>query len=321
MILVTGGSGFIGGNLVERLIAGGERVRCLVRRRAVAAHARVESVPGDLLTGSGVAEALEGVDRVIHLAGVTKVLRASEYERGNVLATETLAQAIARAGRPIRLVHVSSLAAVGPAAEDAPVTEDAPPRPVGHYGRSKLAGERKVREIVPGAVIVRPPVVYGPRDTDVFELLRSISMGVVLEIAGGERYFSAIYVEDLADGLIAAARAPGATGRTYFLAHRQVVSWTEFARLAQRVMGIRARVLRVPRPIAHGVGWGAEIWAQFSRKPGIISRDKVAEAVERWWTCDPARAAAELGFTAKTPIEEGLPRTLAWYREAGWLKY
>ena len=85
---------------------------------------------------------------------------------------------------------------------------------------------------MPDAVIVRPPVVYGPRDTDVFQLLKSISKGLVLEIAGGERWFSAIYVEDLVEGLLAAARAPGAAGRAYFLAHSE-------ARFVERTGGDR----------------------------------------------------------------------------------
>src|SRR5262249_17375 len=86
---------------------------------------------------------------------------------------------------------------------------DAEPRPVTHYGKSKLEAERAVRHSLPDAVIVRPPVVYGPRDRDVFQLLKSISKGLVLEIAGGERGFSAIYVKDLCAGLVAAGRGGG----------------------------------------------------------------------------------------------------------------
>jgi hypothetical protein len=85
---------------------------------------------------------------------------------------------------------------------------------------------------LPDATIVRPPVVYGPRDRDVFQLLKSIAKGMVLEIAGGERRFSAIYVEDLCQGLIAAARSPRAAGRTYFLAHPKALSWSEFGAAA-----------------------------------------------------------------------------------------
>jgi nucleoside-diphosphate-sugar epimerase len=319
MILVTGGTGFIGSHLLEKLSALGEPARCLLRRKAGprCLPAGIEAAYGDLIGGEGVEEAVRGADTVIHLAGVTKVLAARDYYAGNVRATETLLRAVA--GRGIRLVHVSTLAAIGPSRDGTPVDEDAEPRPLTHYGKSKLEAERLVRALAPDAVIVRPPVVYGPRDTDVFQLLRSISKGWVLEIGGGERWFSAIYAGDLVEGLLAATR--GTPGRAYFLAHPQPVSWSELGAAAARIMARRPRVVRVPPFVAYAVGLGAEAWSHITRRPGIISREKVAEARCRWWTCDTRRAAAELGFEARTPLDAGLAQTLAWYKEAAWLTY
>ena len=262
---------------------------------------------------------VEGVDTAIHLAGVTKALRPADYYAGNAGATETLLRALG--GRAIHLVHVSSLAAIGPSRDGAPVAEDAEPHPLTNYGRAKLEAERMVRAAAPEAVIVRPPVVYGPRDTDVFQMLRSISRGWALAIAGGERWFSAIYVADLVDGLIAAARSPQARGRTYFLAHPKPVSWSELAATAAGIMGRKARVIEVPVPLALAVGYGAEVWARITGVPGIVSREKVAEARCACWTCDTTRAARELAYAAPTPLTSGLALTLAWYKEAGWLKY
>jgi dihydroflavonol-4-reductase len=321
MILVTGGTGFIGSHLVPRLAASGERVRCLVRpnrgRRNLPEG--VEIAEADLATGSGLERALADVDTVLHLAGVTKALDAAAYYDGNARATETLAKACV--GRAIRFAHVSSLAAIGPSDRRAPVSGDETPRPIGNYGKSKLEAERIVRTHLPRAVIVRPPVVYGPRDTDVFQLLKSISKGLVVEIAGGERWFSAIYVEDLVDGIIAAARAPQAEGRDYFLAHPKAASWTELATLAAGVMQKRPRVIRIPVPVAYAVGWAGEMWSKITRVPGIVSREKIDEARCEAWVCETRRAAAELGFEARTSLAEGLAKTLAWYKEAGWLTY
>jgi nucleoside-diphosphate-sugar epimerase len=236
-----------------------------------------------------------------------------------VQATENLARAVA--GRGLRLVHVSSLAAIGPANDGLPVGEDAEPHPLTHYGKSKLDAERVVRRLIPDAVIVRPPVVYGPRDTDVYQLLKSISKGLVLQISGGERWFSAIYVQDLVDGLLAAARSPHATGRTYFLAHAKAVSWTQLGTAAARIMSRTPRVVSVPFAVANAVGACAEIRARITGKPGIVSREKIAEARCMAWTCDTSRAAEELGFVAHTSLEAGLGESLAWYKEAGWLAY
>jgi nucleoside-diphosphate-sugar epimerase len=176
-----------------------------------------------------------------------------------------------------------------------------------------------VRELEPNAVIVRPPVVYGPRDRDVFQLLKSISRGVVLEIAGGDRWFSAIYVKDLCEGLVAAARSPRAAGRAYFLAHARAISWSEFGAAAAKILRRTPTVVRVPAPVAYAAGACAEMWARVTRKPGIVSREKIREALCAAWTCDTRRASEELEFTAPTAIAEGLAETLAWYREAGWL--
>jgi dihydroflavonol-4-reductase len=319
MVLVTGGTGFIGSHLVEALLESGQTPRCLIRSTKKQIPAKADIVYGDLESGAGLAEALEGVETVIHLAGVTKALSKGEFYLGNARATENLARAVA--GRAIRMVHVSSLAAIGPSEAGAPVAEDAEPRPLTHYGKSKLLAEQSVRELLPDAVIVRPPVVYGPRDTDVFQMLKSISHGVQVRIAGGERWFQAIYVKDLVDGILTAARSPQAAGRTYFLAHDKVVCWSELGTVAGGIMGNRPRVLRIPVPIAYAVGCCAELWSGISRKPGILSREKVREAQCRYWTCDTRRAAHELGFEARTSLALGISETLAWYRQMGWLRY
>ena len=318
MILVTGGTGFIGGHLLDRLAGAGELVRALVRRKT-ALPPGVEAVSGDLASGEGLAEAVQGADTIIHIAGVIKALAPRDYYRGNTQATENLARAAV--GKGIRFVHVSTLAVCGPCPAECALDEDADPRPVSHYGKSKLEAERAVRSLLPDSVIVRPPVVYGPRDTGVFPLLKSISRGVVLQISGGERWFSLIYVHDLVDGILAAARSPQAAGRTYFLSHPKPLNWSDLGDTAARLMRREPRVLRVPLTVAYGAGWLAEAWSAITRTPGIVSREKVREAGYARWVCDPRRASAELGFEAKTSLDAGLLATLAWYKEAGWVKY
>jgi nucleoside-diphosphate-sugar epimerase len=328
MWLVTGATGFIGGHFLDALCADarfrsdGQPVRCLVRprpnRRAL--PDAVQMVAGDLASGTGLAEALAGVDTVIHLAGVTKALTPAGY-LGNVDGTRNLVRAIAAAGRPLRLVHVSSLGAIGPSPDGTPADEQTTPHPFTHYGKAKLAGEILVRQEYPDAVILRPPVVYGPRDTDVFQILKPLAKGWAVEIGGGDRWFSAIYVRDLAAGLIAAARSPRAAGRTYFISHPAVVSWKELSEVAARLMNVRPRSLTVPAWMARAAGFFAEIGANITRKPSIVSREKVAEAECRWWLCDPSRLAREIGFSAPTGIETGLRETLAWYKGAGWIRY
>jgi dihydroflavonol-4-reductase len=324
MFLVTGATGFIGSHLVERLCREGRRVRCLVRHKPASGwppHA--ERVDGDLTTGRGLEEALRGVDIVIHLAGVTRAVHKSDYQTGNVEAAAMLARSLA--GHPARLLHVSSLAAIGPSLDGAPVTEDTPPHPISAYGRSKLEGERAVRRFKPDAIIIRPPVVYGPRDTGVFQILKAVSRRWALQIAAAgraDRWFSCVYVRDLVEGLVVASEAPSSlAGRAYFMAQAKPASWAGLAETAAEIMRVRLRVVRVPAAAAYAVGFCGEIWSRLTGRPGIVSRDKIIEALCANWTCNSGRAAADLGWNATTPLAAGLAETLAWYREAGWLKY
>ena len=325
-VLVTGGTGFVGSHLVERLVELGFQVRCLVRRSSSLRYlpiAAVELCHGDLTTGSGVKEALEGVETVFHVAGVTKANSSAEYYRGNVTATECLLRACEESAEPLRrFVHVSSLAAVGPSPDAGLLPEDAEPRPLTHYGESKLAAERAVRasRLASSAVIVRPPVVYGPRDTDVYQVFRGISKGLMLRIGRQESLVSLIYVKDLADALVAAAASPRAPGETFFAANPEPVSWTEFGAIAASLMGRKVRTVAIPAGMAYALGWCAEVASRLRRKPGIVSREKVREARCRYWTCDTRRARDELGFSTRRSLREGMSETLLWYKDSGWLK-
>jgi len=218
-------------------VESGARVRCLVRRTTSLAYLpaeRVELVYGDLAADQGIGAALEEVETVFHVAGTTKAMDPAAYYRGNVEGTEHLLRACEERRAPLpRLIFVSSLAAVGPSPDLGGVDEDAEPRPLSHYGRSKLAAERAVRasRLGASATIVRPPVVYGPRDTDVLEVFRGVARGVLLKIGRGDSYFSYIHVRDLAEALLAAARSPQAAGGTFFAANPAPVSWRKPGRM------------------------------------------------------------------------------------------
>lgn len=318
MILVTGGGGFIGSHLLDRLARGDEPVRALLRRKTEL-PARVEPAFGDLAENRGLRDALREVTTIIHLAGTVQAIRPGDYYRGNIAATENLAREAA--GRGIRFVHVSSLAATGPCSGEAPVNEETACAPITDYGKSKLEAEGRLRAVIPDAVIVRPPVVYGPRDRGVFTIFQSIRRGIDARIGGGERWFSLVYVDDLIDGLLAAANAPQAAGRTYFISHAKPENWSTLSEAAARTMHCRPRMIRIPLPLAYAVGYIGEISARMTGKAGFVTREKVAQATQRRWVCDPRRAEAELGFRASTSVETGLQRTLAWYKEAGWLKW
>ncbi len=318
MILVTGGTGFIGSHLLDRLSAEGQPARALVRRKTELPK-NVEAVRADLMSSDGLANAVRGVSTIVHLAGVVSSIGPAGYEAGNVRATENLARAAA--GQGIRLVVVSSLAACGPCPTAAPLTEDSTPAPITSYGSSKLAAEEAARAIMPETVVVRPPVVYGPRDKGVYSILKPICQGIAPRIGRDERWFSMVYVDDLVDGILAAARAPQAAGRTYFVTHPQAESWGSLTEAVIAITKRKPRLIILPRAAAFAVGFIGENLGRVTGNTAFITREKVTQATQTRWVCSAGRASAELGFEARTPFSEGLTRTLAWYKEAGWLKY
>ncbi len=147
--LVTGGSGFIGSNLVDRLLAEGVQVKCLVRSRTNLtwlSKKPLTLVPGDFFDPASLATAVADTDVVLHVAGATRAVRRAEYFRGNLATTSNLLQACQEYGpEHQKFLFISSLAAAGPSSGD-PLTEDEEPRPVSAYGESKLAAERAVLE-------------------------------------------------------------------------------------------------------------------------------------------------------------------------------
>jgi nucleoside-diphosphate-sugar epimerase len=326
-VLVTGASGFVGSHLVDRLLSEGACVRCVIRpvspRGGAIRYLPAQGatpVLGDLASGAGIEDALAGASIVFHLAGVTKALRNADYYSGNVTATENLVRAMSPGAA--RLIHVSSLAAMGPSPDGAPLREDATPHPLTHYGKSKLEGERAVRgsSLTSRATVIRPPVVYGPRDSDVYRVFKAAASGAMVRIGQTESYFSLIYIADLVDGLILAAGRTAA-GRDYFLANREPVSWTEFSATAAATMMKKLRTFTLPVWAANLAGTAADLFAHAQGRPTIFSRDKILDARQRYWLCDTARAAAELGFEAQTSLREGIATTLEWYRHEQWLTY
>lgn len=327
-ILVTGATGFIGSHLCERLIRDGAQVRCLVRPAAPRGHRFMpppgaDSVPGDLVSGAGLEPAVKNVEIIFHLAGVTKALKPTAYHLGNVQATGNLLEACRRAGVRPRFVHVSSLAAAGPSADGAPVRESDPPHPVSNYGESKLQAETAVREsaLAEQAVIVRPPVVYGPRDRDVLQAFRAVSRGIMLQIGSGTSYFSYIHVQDLVEGLLAVACCDSGGGSIFNLANLRPISWREFAGISAELMGRKVWVAPVPVSAAMLFGYAADLMARIRREPQILSTDKIREAAHHNWTCDTSLAGQKLGYKPQLSFREGVNSTLVWYREEGWLNF
>lgn len=325
-VFITGATGFIGSHLAEALHQKGYQLRCLVRKTSNLVwikHLPIEFVYGSLFDQDILSSAIRDVDYIYHVAGVTKAKTKKEFFKGNHIATKNLLDsAFLSAEKLRRFVHVSSQAAVGPSFNNQAINEQTPFHPITAYGISKMGAEiecLKMMDKIP-ITITRPPAVYGPRDTDVFEFFNTINKGLQPMIGFGKKYVSLIHVSDLVKGIILAGEHPGAVGQTYFISSEQFYHWQEIGDLTAHIMQKKTVRLPIPVFVVYSVFAVAEFFSLFSDKPPLLSIDKAKDIAQNAWTCDVTKAKRELGFKEQLSLEDGIRGTVEWYREHGWLK-
>ncbi|HXY19322.1 MAG TPA: NAD-dependent epimerase/dehydratase family protein [Gemmatimonadales bacterium] len=318
--LVTGATGFVGSHLAAALVKRGDEVVCITRRPEQAAFIvslGARPAPGSLEDVDRLAAALRGADLVFHLAGLTAAGSEREFLEANRDGTARLVDAVRTAAPGLaRFVYVSSIAAVGPTARGTLLTEDAPCRPVTAYGRSKLAGEEVVRA-APGLrwTIVRPPVVYGPRDRELLRMFRIARSGFAPVFGLGRQELSLVFVTDLADGIARAGGEPAAVGRTYHLAHPEIVTARQLARAVGRAArGGAPLILPVPGVLAAPIVRAISRAAAAAGRRTVVSEDKLAEFLAPAWGTSVALAERELAWRPPHDLEHGAIETAAWYR-------
>ena len=320
-VLVTGATGFVGSHLVEALRRRHAEVTALVRSTGKA-HALesqgVRLVAGDLHDPAALERAAAGQDVIFHVAGLVAAMDEAEFLRVNREGTAGLLEAADRS-RVRRFVLVSSMAAGGPSAPGRPHTGDEPPRPVTAYGRSKLAAEELVRAGRVPWTILRPPMVYGPRDREVLKVFRLARLGIAPVFGEGTQELSAVHGADLAQAIISAALAERAVGRLYYACHPETFTSAAFVRSVGAALGRSVRVLRLPRPLGSAALSVTGAAARLAGRPTILTPDKANEFFQAAWTGDPRPLAEETGWAPEFNLEGGLAHTYEWYRSAGWL--
>jgi len=326
-ILITGATGFIGSHLAELLVDKGYQVRALVRSTSntrFVSHLPIEYVEGNITVVDTLRAAVEGVDMIYHVAGLTAARSREEYFRGNAEATSHLLEAAARYAPDLRrFVHLSSQTAVGPASSpEHPADESWPFAPITVYGQSKAESERVVHRMmgtIP-ATIVRAPAVYGERDPEILRFFKMVSVGVAPMIGFDRKLVSLVHVGDLVRGYVLAGEHPRAVGETYFISSEEFYAWDEVGRVTARVMGRRFVVnVRVPHAIAYAAAGVSGFVGRFQQKPPVFNFEKGRDITRKYWICSVDKAVRDLGYEQQVPIEEGVARTVAWYRHHKWL--
>jgi dihydroflavonol-4-reductase len=319
---ITGGTGFIGSHLVDRLIAQGDHeLHCLVRTKEKWLEGKqFNRVYGSLNDIHTLKPAIDGADVIYHMAGVVKAPDNKTFFSVNVEATENLLRLAQKMNVP-KVVILSSLAAAGPSTS-AEVTENDPMRPVSRYGQSKKQMEEIIAKIADGKTsvsILRPSAVYGPREEDIFTFFQIASRGFCPVVGSGEdKPISLAHVDDVVDGILLAEKVRRSGVETYFIASDRGYTWHEIRDATALALGRKLTTIRVPEKLVEHVGSAVEGLASFFGKYPVMNKDKASEMILPW-VCSVEKARRDLGYNPKIDITSGIKHTIDWYRLHNWL--
>jgi nucleoside-diphosphate-sugar epimerase len=331
-VLVTGASGFVGSHVVRELNRRGLRPFALMRTSSSAGG--LEGTEYQVRNGSlgdveSLRQAVHGMDAVIHVAGVVAAPSRELFIEHNASGTRRILEAIASETPSLkRFLYVSSLAASGPTLDGSLRKESDEPRIVSAYGESKRVGENHVQEFASRfpCLIVRPPLVYGPRDRGVLTIAQTAAKGWMALLPSEppvvSKRYSQIYGEDLARGIVemTLSQASGwSSGDAFFLAGREVVTQEQIFETMAAAIDRKLTRVSVPGWAIRGAAYGLSGVSALTGKSFPLNPDKLGELFAPAWTCSPDRAREVFGFEAMTPFADGIQATMKWYSEQGWL--
>lgn len=322
LAVVTGASGFVGSHIVDELLRRGARVRAVVR--GTSSRRWLEGKPVELADAAlddvrSLGAALEGADWVVHAAGLLRARNAAEFHECNVAGTERLLRVAG--GRSLRrFLFISSQAAAGPSPDGRPVSEDQRPHPVSSYGESKLRAEQLVMmagDRLPVSVL-RPPAVYGPRDTAILKAFVAGKRHLEPVLRRGGR-FSIVHAADLASAAYAALTHEAAAGEVFFACEPDVTDYEELGACVREALGTWTIRVQLPPWALMTIASGAEVWARAAGQAPLLSREKLREIAAGDWLCSSRKIRERLQWAPRIALREGIRATADWYREAGWL--
>jgi dihydroflavonol-4-reductase len=323
-VALTGATGYTGGRVLAALTARGDDVVVLARgegaRRLAAAGTRV--VEGDLSNAEALGRLVAGVHGVLHVAAVYRTAGHpdSYYREVNVEGTRRLAEAAAAAGVK-RFVHTSTVGVHGHV-QSPPADEDSPMAPSDIYQETKAEGERAARALHGrngmAVAVVRPGAIYGPGETRLLKLFKAIARGRYAVVGSGRAFYHPVYIDDLVQGFLLALDRPEAAGEPFIISGARYVTQAELAALIAKHTGGRVLPFRVPAWPLQLAGMACEaICVPLGIDPPIYRRRVDFWVKDRAFRIDKARRL--LGYEPNVDLDEGIARTVAAYRQAGWL--
>jgi nucleoside-diphosphate-sugar epimerase len=318
---VTGGSGFIGGHLVDSLVARGFEVRALIHRSPLRPQINVEIWPGDICDKEMLSRALQGTDILFHLASAlgSSAIGPDEFRRINAQGAESVLEAALSAGVG-RVVHFSSAGVFGSVRKGDAATESSPPNPLSVYDKTKFEGEEAALRFVSkglDVVVIRPGWVYGPGDRRTFKLIKAVCSGRFIMATRGKGFQTPVYIDDLVKGTLLAGEK-GQKGQVYNLAGGEILTVRAMVEEIAAACGRKLPRLYLPLfPARPAALFLEKAFAPLRREPPL-SRSKLSFFIHsKPLSIDKARLA--FGYSPEFDFRNGIARTISWYRNQGWL--
>lgn len=323
--LVTGAAGFVGAAVCRELLAHGYAVTAFVRettKRDALEGLELSFVIGDITDIESLRRAIPGHDYVFHIAALFRETRFADqvYFDVNLGGTRNVLQ-VCREHGVKRLVYCSTTGVTGDI-KNPPGDESSPYAPRDVYQVSKTEAEKflltEMKSPAPEIVIVRPIMIWGPRDTRLLKMFRGIKRGKMPIIGYGKILFHFVMVDDLARGFRLAAEVEQAKGNLYLIGGREIVPIDRVFEVIAREVGGKLWPFRIPKTPVMVIAWLCELVCKpFGIEPPLYRRRVEFFTKTRAFSC--AKARRELGFETNHSFEQEVKIIADWYKRNGWL--
>ncbi len=324
-VAVTGATGFLGSHLTERLLKDGYAVRILARNEEKARkfEGRVsEIVIADIADKAAMATLVEGADYVIHLVSNFRTASGppESYHKINVEGTKAVVDAAMAAGVK-RLVHCATIGVHGNV-KATPANEHSPYAPGDLYQETKLEAQQYVESVMGKSdmeiVIVRPCSMYGPGDMRMLKMFKMLAKKTFLLIGPCTENFHAVYIDDIVDGFMLALKTPDVSGETFLIGGDRYLPLKDYIQVVADAEGAPMPWLKFPYWLFYYAAVVIEsICVPLGIEPPLHRRRVRFYKNNRAFNIQKAKTL--LGFSPKISLEEGMKRTVAWYKENGFL--
>jgi len=322
--IVTGANGFVGSHLVDYLLEQGHYVKCIIRKSSNLQWLdgkEVELCTCGLNDIEALKIAFQDANYIFHIAGVVKALKPEGFFKGNVETTKNVLEAALTAKYLKKVLITSSMAATGPAPKGGSVDENSPLKPMEPYGYSKVEQEKVAltySDRIP-VVIVRPPGVFGERDTEILAFFKMMSKGWCVRMGLDNKELSLVHVRDLVQGMHLAATHKNNSGEIYFLGSLECYNWKQIGEVTTKIMQRKTQALPIPHFLLFIVGSVGSLMEKWFKSNVDLNMDRARRITCSSWYCSSEKAVKELGYQQSLSLEEGIKRTIDWYKEKGWI--